>query len=53
MSMHMPSPDSDSSSSNQALRTKDDEEFDRLEEERKADEEDYQGYWESRYADIY
>ena len=30
MSRHMPSPDSDSSSSNQALRKKDDEEYARL-----------------------
>ena len=52
MSRHMPSPDSASSSSNQALCKKDDEEYARLVEERKADEEDFEGYWESRYGDI-
>ena len=41
MSRHMPAPDCDSSSSNQALRKKDDEEYARLVEERKADEEDF------------
>ena len=52
MSRHMPSPDSDSFSSYQALRKKDDEDYARLVEERKADEEGFEGYWESRYGDI-
>ena len=53
MSRHMPSPESASSSSDQTLRKKDDEEYARLVDERKADEEDFEGYWESRYANIY
>ena len=52
MSRHMPSPDSDSSSPNQAMRKKDDKEYARLVEERKADEEDFEDYWETRYGDI-
>ena len=52
MSRHMPSPDSTSSSSDQALRKHDDEEYARLVADRKADEEHFEGYWESRYGDI-
>ena len=64
MSWHMPSPESDSSSSNQlrpssaerarlqAQRKKDDEEYARLLADRKADEEDWDEYWEARYGDI-
>ena len=37
---------------NRALRKKDDEEYARLVEERKADEEDFEDYWETRYGDI-
>ena len=53
MFWHMPSPDSASSSSDQALRKHDEEEYARLVADHKDDEEDFEGYWESRYADIY
>ena len=33
--------------------SRDDEEYARLVADRKADEEDFEGYWESRYGDIY
>ena len=63
MSWHMPSPDSDSSSSTQlrpsselaglqAQRKKDDEEYARLLADCQADEEDWNEYWEARYGDV-
>ena len=64
MSWTMPSPDSTSSSSTQlgpspaelarleAQRKKDDEEFQRLLEDRKANEEDWDDSWQARYGDI-
>ena len=64
MSWTMPSPDSTSSSSTQlgpspaelarleAQRKKEDEEFQRLLEDRKANEEDWDDYWQARYGDI-
>ena len=64
MSWNMPSPDSESSSSTQlgpspaelarleAQRQKDDEEFARFLADRKANEEDWDDYWQARYGDI-
>ena len=52
MSQSMPSPDSDSSSAAQE-RQREDEEHDKLVEDQKENEEDFDDYWRSHYEDLY